>query len=1090
MKKRFVALAVFMVMLVSQVLPMLPALEVEAATSYEQQLINAGFPQSYATKLAELHEIHPKWNFEPLLVTQAKPKYTWDYVISQELADDERNLIYYSYSASHYALDNLLVESGLWRKCNKATVEYFMDPRNFLDEVRIFQFEALQFTDNTYTVSDVANSIKGTFMENKTLENGKTYAQHLFDVGKSVGVNPFHLAARIKQEQGLGQSPLISGTCGTTLADCYRNKTNGAPATGYDGFNFAQYNGLYNYFNMGAFGTGYFEIWLNGMKEAQTGGWNTRYKSIQGGAQKVYDTYISQYQNTLYLQKFNVHPSSSKNFWGQYMQNVSAAWSESLTIHNAYANNGLLDTAFTFIIPVFDGMPATCADPGGAFKTSFSYINNIDFPISKGGDKKAVTGSYTHSKDVSSDFLLRGWSLHSDGVLKYQYNFDDGAWVTFPADGSYRADVAQAYPSYTNCTTVNSFAKNVDVSQMTAGNHKLTIRGVTKKNGNYLIAVIDVKITAQPKAYATVAQAFAGKTGVHTGGYTYDFNTHTSGANLLASGSGFIQGFTGNAATDTSSISVTNDLAARITGFSQAYSATRWQCQNQISVDLKMVTDGHNFCGFVIKYGEEIPSGKDQSIVFFENDGCRGDELNSTTGASGIAFAFRTIDNVTGIEILVKYLDSTGKLCVQGHFFPNPVENIKEFNNYKVTDNNNGTVNFYANDILFATVVCSDAKIPTVSDKYGEKYYSSAVIKDAQGTTLSTITNALVSEQSALALGTRSQTMEIDNLSILDWDGTEPKPEPEPEPDVFKIDGQMLLITNDITVNYLVDKEKCDRMGYQNPVLVVEFGGEEITLQSSQSVYDGVECYVFSFGNMTPQMMNDKIYATLKAELDGEICSAEKIESSICEYIYNLLETTTDSKLKTMLVDLLRFGSAAQIITGYNKSNLVDAALTAEQAAYGTSQLRELTTVENISPKEEGNIAAWTRFSLKVDNKVSVMGFFASDITEDLDDSYIQIKDQDGNLINKINIGQNTEYNEIDGMSVRTFVFDKLAFSQMSDILCLTICDADGKVISNSGIISVESYVKKGQSSTDTSLKPFLETMMMFGDSAKAYLES
>ena len=1079
MKKRFVAFAVFLAMLVSQVLPMLPALEVEAASSYEQQLINAGFPQSYATKLAELHELHPKWNFEPLLVTQAKPKYTWDYVISQELADDERNLIYYSYSASDYALDSTLVESGLWRKCTEATVEYFMDPRNFLDEVRIFQFEALQFTDNTYTVSDVANSIKGTFMENKTLENGKTYAQHLFDVGKSVGVNPFHLAARIKQEQGLGQSPLISGTCGNTLAACYANKTDGAPATGYDGFNFAQYNGLYNYFNMGAFGTGYFEIWLNGMKEAQTGGWNTRYKSIQGGAQKVYDTYISQYQNTLYLQKFNVHPSSSKNFWGQYMQNVSAAWSESLTIHNAYANNGLLDTAFTFIIPVFDGMPETCADPGGAFVSSTSYVNNLDFPVSKGGDKTAVVASYTHDKDVSSDFLLRGWSLHADGVLKYQYNFDDGTWTDFPADGSYRSDVANAYPSYTNCKTVNSFAKNIDVSQMSAGNHKLTIRGVTKKNGNYLIAVIDVTIKAQPKAYSTVAQAFSGKTGVHAGGYTYDFNSHASGENLLASGSGFIQGFAGDAATETSSISVTSDLAAKITGFSQAYSATRWKCQSEISVDLKMVTGGHNFCGFVIKYGEEIPTGKSQNILFFENDGCRSDEQNSTTGASGIAFAFRTIDNVTGIEILVKYLDSTGKLCVQGHFFPNPVENIKEFNNYKVTDNNNGTINFYANDVLFATVVCSNAKVPTVNNNYGEKYYSNAVIKDAQGTTLSTVTNALVSEQSALAFGARSQTMEIDNLSILDWDGVAP----EPEPDVFKIDGQSLLLTNDITVNYLLDKGKFERMGYENPVLVVEFGGNEIRVPASTDFYDGIECYVFSFENITPQMMNDKLSATVQAELNGEICTTEKLESNVCEYIYALLGKTTDSKLRTLLVDMLKYGSAAQYFTNYGKDNLADAKLTAEQASWGTQTMRTLVSTEK-TPDFNGD-AEWIGMTLQLGNKVSIRGYFSAPISEGM---YIKVTDSSGNLLYKITEQDITSEAGTAGTVVaHSFVFDKLTARQMSETVGFTVYNAQNQNISGTFMYSIESYVQRNLNAASTSLANLLKTMIMYGDSARAY---
>lgn len=368
-------------MLCSWVLAVSPAIEAEAAPAtdtsdaYEQSLLAAGFPQSYVNKLSALHDLHPTWQFVPLLVSQQKPAYTWDYVISKELESDQRNLIYHTYSPSAYALDSVLVESGLWYKCTEATVEFFMDPRNALNEERIFQFEALQFTGN-YTVADVETCVKGSFMEGVTLENGKTYAQNLYDIGKAVGVNPFHLAARIKQEQGLGQSPLISGSCGTTLAQCYAKKTNGAPASGYNGFNFGQYNGLYNYFNMGAFGTGYFNIWMNGMKEAQQGGWNTRYKAIKGGAQKVNDTYISQYQNTLYLQKFNVHPSSSKNFWGQYMQNVAAAWSESSTIYSAYANSGLIDTAFTFIIPVYSNMPDACPDPGGAFASRASTATN------------------------------------------------------------------------------------------------------------------------------------------------------------------------------------------------------------------------------------------------------------------------------------------------------------------------------------------------------------------------------------------------------------------------------------------------------------------------------------------------------------------------------------------------------------------------------------------------------------------------------------------------------------------------------------------------------------------------------------------
>ena len=450
--KRLIAFVLTLAMLSSWILVGLPAVEVAAAPvadieAYEQSLLNAGFPQSYVNKLSALHELHPNWQFVPLMVTGQKPAYTWDYVISKELESDQRNLIYHTYSPSAYALDSVLVESGLWYKCTKATVEFFMDPRNSLSEERIFQFEALQFTGN-YTVADVANCVKGTFMEGVTLENGKTYAQNLYDIGKAVGVSPFHLAARIKQEQGLGQSPLISGSCGNTLAQCYAKKTNGAPASGYNGFNFAQYNGYYNYFNMGAFGTGYFNIWLNGMKEAQQGGWNTRYKAIKGGAQKVNDTYISQYQNTMYLQKFNVHPSSSKNFWGQYMQNVAAAWSESSTIYNAYASSGLLDTAFTFIIPVYSNMPSACPDPGGAFASRASTAANTipaslksqvfdaDYYRTAHADLNAAYGSdeeelYNHFVQYG---IAEGRQAHPAFDIKYYVNENSDLKAAFGKD--------------------------------------------------------------------------------------------------------------------------------------------------------------------------------------------------------------------------------------------------------------------------------------------------------------------------------------------------------------------------------------------------------------------------------------------------------------------------------------------------------------------------------------------------------------------------------------------------------------------------------------------------------------------------------
>jgi beta-N-acetylglucosaminidase len=70
----------------------------------------------------------------------------------------------------------------------------------------------------------------------KEIDNGDgtilNYATAFMEIAKAVNVSPYHLASRVRQEQGVnGTSPLISGT-------------------------YAGYEGYYNYFNHGAYGTG------------------------------------------------------------------------------------------------------------------------------------------------------------------------------------------------------------------------------------------------------------------------------------------------------------------------------------------------------------------------------------------------------------------------------------------------------------------------------------------------------------------------------------------------------------------------------------------------------------------------------------------------------------------------------------------------------------------------------------------------------------------------------------------------------------------------------------------------------------------
>ena len=167
----------------------------------------------------------------------------------------------------------------------------------------------------------------------------RSYADTFVEIGSNVGVSPYHLASRCKQEQGVrGTSDLISGR-------------------------YSNYAGYYNYFNVRAFTTGSASAIVNGLEYAKLQGWNSIYKSIAGGSSVVADNYVKKGQNTIYFEKFNVVYTNSL-YAHQYMTNVQAAMSEGTNMGKAYTDK---NQAFVFRIPVYQNMPesaVTFADKG------------------------------------------------------------------------------------------------------------------------------------------------------------------------------------------------------------------------------------------------------------------------------------------------------------------------------------------------------------------------------------------------------------------------------------------------------------------------------------------------------------------------------------------------------------------------------------------------------------------------------------------------------------------------------------------------------------------------------------------------------
>lgn len=354
--------------------------EVKAAQyteKYSSSSFNSSTYPGYATLIESLKKAHPNWTFT-ILYTGLD----WNQVLKNETtAVHGRNLVSGSKTGEWICstCSETKYDNGSWKCASEATVAYYMDPRNSLFEDYIFQFENLQWVDGLYTIDGInkiladckymqGTKITYTKTDGKTATIDKSYAQIIYDAAKANNISPYHLASRIRQEQGPGNN--ASST-----------------ATG----KYSGYVGYYNFFNINASGSGSSTIIKNALSYAKTKGWTDPEKSINGGAAFLASSYINKGQNTAYLQKFDVDNSDGNLYWHQYQQNVAAAKNESSTVLKTYKSiDSNLSWAFNFIIPVYTNMPTTRSPQPGSQSIVTQNIEVTDASVIVRSSKSAT----------------------------------------------------------------------------------------------------------------------------------------------------------------------------------------------------------------------------------------------------------------------------------------------------------------------------------------------------------------------------------------------------------------------------------------------------------------------------------------------------------------------------------------------------------------------------------------------------------------------------------------------------------------------------------------------------------------------------
>lgn len=146
------------------------------SADFEASLAAQGFPDSYKEPLRQLHAQYPNWIFEA-----QQTGLDWNTVVVNESVLG-RNLVAKSSISSYKSLvdgaynwDNGTwtgFDGSTWVAASQEVISYYLDPRNFLDEVSVFQFMNHKYDAATQTREGLQAMVKGSFLEGNVILNG------------------------------------------------------------------------------------------------------------------------------------------------------------------------------------------------------------------------------------------------------------------------------------------------------------------------------------------------------------------------------------------------------------------------------------------------------------------------------------------------------------------------------------------------------------------------------------------------------------------------------------------------------------------------------------------------------------------------------------------------------------------------------------------------------------------------------------------------------------------------------------------------------------------------------------------------------
>lgn len=320
--------------------------------------------------------------------------------------------------------------------------------------------------------------------------------------------------------------------------------------------------------------------------------------------------------------------------------------------------------------------------------------------------------------------------------------------------------------------------------------------------------------------------------------------------------------------------------------------------------------------------------------------------------------------------------------------------------------------------------------------------------------------------------GTRTHTCSVCGVS---------ETEEAPNTALLRKRGNALALESNITLATYVTKDVVDY--YDEVYAEITRNGKttkiypcEKTLSANSTEYN-----IFDYKGISPQALGDEISITVYGIKDGTTYWGNTATYSATDYIKSTLaDSSTDTNLKTLLVDLVYYGEACQMYQGYNTDKPLTDILTDEQKTFRSTGDLTLANIKNSSYATCDNRLVKLGTALRLSDSVEfAIPLNMTDVTV----NDLTMKVEVGNRTLNYSYAENPECFELGKDGYWYFYFNGLYANQLSDEVFITAYKGEEQV-SYTLRYSAESYAATVK---DEKLKAVTDAMMRYGDSAKAY---